>query len=175
MSDQTDVQATETDEMPEASTEMSPEEMKREIEKLRKENAAKRVKNREAEAKMQEAAKKWEDHELSQLTEMERLTKEKADLEVELQKTRIEKMRSDMIAKYKLDEDLHDFITGTDEGTMRKQAEKLAAKFSEREQEEQAPSNNPLDLYAGDRGRPVRKSQGLGGEFLLGLSDSRIQ
>lgn len=133
------------------------------INQLRDENAAKRVANKAKDTEMEEKAAKWQAHLDSQKTELQLLQERNVKLEETLaEKTRLQLQR-DVAKSVGLDEDLVEFITGSDETEMRAKAEKLAGRV---------PMAPPLDLKAGERGGPVVPKRTSGGEFLLSLSDS---
>lgn len=134
----------------ETGSELTPEQLRAELTKVRKENAEKRIRNRE----LEEKAKKWEDYELSQKTELEKLQAELADREKKLVETAREKTINALARKYKLEDDDLEFLTGSDEAALETQAEKLAKKLG-RGQEKEEPKRRPADLLAGNRGTAV--------------------
>lgn len=136
------------------------------IDKLRNENASRRVSDKAKDQALADAAKKWQDYEDSQKTELQRLQEKAEQLENQLAKESHERLQMKVAAEYKLDPDLAEFVTGSDEEEMRSRAEKLAKRMT--------PEKLPTaDLKAGDRGGPVggARKGSAGGRFLLGLSD----
>lgn len=131
---------------------LTPEQLRAELTKVRQEAAARRVALREAEEK----AKKWEEHEESQKTELEKLQAQLAEKEKKLAETAREKVIASLARKFKLEDDDLEFLTGSDEATLEVQAEKLAKKLG-RTQEE-ANKRTPADLLAGNRGTGLGSS-----------------
>lgn len=123
------------------------------IEDLRSENAAKRVKAKEVEEK----AAKWEEYVQSQKTELERLTESKTALEKQLAELQANQLR-DLIAKeVGVPEELIEFLTGSDEQTLRANAKKLASV-----KPQGSTTTAKTDFFAGQRGTPVSaKPEGL--------------
>ena len=117
------------------------------IDKLRNENAAKRIKTKEIEDK----AVKWEEYVASQKTELERLTESKAELERENETLKATYLRDKVAKEEGVPEDLLEFLTGTDEQTLRVNAKKLASV------KPKGSETTAVDFYAGQRGAPVSK------------------
>jgi hypothetical protein len=98
----------------------------REQEKRAKENAAK--------------AKRFDELEEANKTEAERLQARIAELEGELTKHQRETLVAKLQAKYGLeDDDVEDFLTGTDEETLNRQADKLAKRLGKATEEATKP------------------------------------
>lgn len=135
------------------------------INDLRAENAAKRVKTKEVEEK----ASKWEEYVQSQKTELERLTESKTALEKQLADLQANQLR-DLIAKeVGVPEELIEFLTGSDEQTLRANAKKLASVKSGSEN----AGTKRTDFFAGQRGTPVNKpAEGLNEFFKKMWKDS---
>lgn len=136
------------------------------INDLRAENAAKRVKAKEVEEK----AAKWEEYVQSQKTELERLTESKTALEKQLAELQANQLR-DLIAKeVGVPEELVEFLTGSDEQTLRANAKKLASVKPQGSANTNAPKT---DFFAGQRGTPVAaKPEGLNEFFKQMWKDS---
>jgi hypothetical protein len=121
-------QAPETDapEQPQEGTEGEPDTFDADyVAKLRKEAAKYRT---EAKANA-EAAKRLAELEDANKTEQERLTERLAELEREATTARSEALRFKIASKYGVsEEDAELFLTGTDEETLQRQAERLAAR-----------------------------------------------
>jgi hypothetical protein len=95
------------------------------VEKLRKEAAKYRT---EAKANA-DAAKRLAEIEESQKSEVQKAAERAATLEAERDAAQLEGLRYRVAAKFSIsDEDAELFLTGTDEETLRKQAERLAAR-----------------------------------------------
>lgn len=134
------------------------------IDQLRDENAAKRVTSKAKLAEMEEKAAKWQEHLDSQKTEMQLLQERNAKLEADLAEKSKAQLQRDIAKSVGLDDELAEFITGSDEAEMRAKATKLAGRV---------PMAAPvLDLKGGERGGPVVPKRTAGGEFLLSLSDN---
>lgn len=132
------------------------EEWKAEAVKARREAAGKRVKNKEVEAQLAELAELKK----AQMTELEREKAEKAELQAEMVLIRKEKAQRDLAAKYKLDDDLAEFIKGDTPEEMEKSAKKLAEKMKSG-----LPGAN--GMLAGSRGKPVGASNDLSADKML--------
>ncbi|CRK59067.1 hypothetical protein [Alloactinosynnema sp. L-07] len=65
----------------------------------------------------------------AELSDVERLTKERDDLAAKAQTLELNKVRTDAAAEAKLPADLWEFITATDAATAKQQAEKLAERL----------------------------------------------
>lgn len=102
------------------------------VEKLRKEAAKYRT---EAKANA-EAAKKLADLEESQKSEVQKAADAKAQAEKDRDDARAEALRLRIATKHGIsDEDADLFLTGTDEDTLTRQAERLAGRESERKKQ----------------------------------------
>lgn len=121
-------EATETDapEQPQEGTEGEPDTFDADyVAKLRKEAAKYRT---EAKANA-EAAQRLAEIEEANKTEQEKLAEKLAELEQEATSARAEALRFKIASKFGVsDEDADLFLTGTDEETLTKQAERLAAR-----------------------------------------------
>lgn len=128
------------------------------INDLRSENAAKRVKAKEIEEK----AAKWEEYVQSQKTELERLTESKTALEKQLADLQANQLRDQVAKEVGVPEELIEFLTGSDEQTLRANAKKLAS-VKQGSSNTSAPKT---DFFAGQRGTPVSKpTEGLNDFF----------
>lgn len=130
--------------------ELSPEELKAELKRVRQEAASRRIANRELEDK----AKLWEQHQESQKTELQKLQDQIAERDKKLSAYEFDQKRLAVLKEFKLEEDDLDLLTGSDEETIRKQAEKLKAK-NDKLRANNDSSRRPADLLAGPRGTPV--------------------
>jgi len=134
------------------------------INDLRAENAAKRVKAKEVEEK----AAKWEEHVQSQKTELERLTESKTALEKQLADLQANQLRDLIAREVGVPEELIEFLTGSDEQTLRANAKKLASVKQGSEN-----TGKRTDFFAGQRGTPVSKpAEGLNEFFKQMWKDS---
>lgn len=136
------------------------ETLQKELDKARAEAAKRRVDEKELK-RLEEDASKWQEHLDSQKSELDRLKDEKKRLEKDLKAEKLEKLQVKIAHEYKLDADLMEFVTGSDEDEMRAKAEKLATRASK----ESSP-----DFYAGARGAPVVRKAKAGGAFLESLA-----
>lgn len=99
------------------------------VEKLRKENAKYRT---EAKANA-DAAKKLAEIEEANKSEAERLSERLAEAEKAAEQARVEALRFRIATKFSIsDEDADLFLTGSDEETLTRQAERLASRESDR-------------------------------------------
>lgn len=115
------------------------------VSKLRAESAKYRT---EAKANA-DAAKRLAEIEESQKTETQKLSDAKAAAESDAQQARADALRWRTAAKFGItDEDAETFLTGTDEETLTRQAERLAALS----QPETTPPGPRADLSQGARG-----------------------
>lgn len=133
------------------------EQMEKELQKVRSEAAARRVALREQE----EAAKKWAEYEESQKTELQKLQDAVAERDKRLADKELEVTRARIAKKYSVaDEDL-DLLVG-DEASMTRLAEKLGKGESQ-------GSSSPVDLLAGNRGKPLGSKAPEGNSFMDAL------
>lgn len=117
---------------------------KSELAKVRSEAAARRVALREQEEK----AKKWSEYEESQKTELQKLQDQLAERDRAIAAKELEVTRARIAKQYNVADDDLDLLVG-DEANMKRLAERLGKKEE---------SNNPPNLYAGGRGKPVGSS-----------------
>ena len=136
-------ETTETDEDTVDVSTLSHEDALKALKKARNEAASRRIKNKEAEEK----AAKWEEHVKSQMTELERVSAENADLKSKLATKEVETLRNKIVAEAGIDPELAVFLTGT-EKEMKAQAAKLAEKAGK-------ANGTAPDFYAGQRGNKV--------------------
>jgi hypothetical protein len=126
---------------------LSYEELEAELKSVRSEAASRRIANRELEAK----AKQWEEYEDSQKTELQKLQDDLAKRDVELSEYRLGKLKHSVVKEFGLDSEDEELLTGSDEATIRKQAEKLKARLGKVTE----TTSRPADLLAGSRGTPI--------------------
>jgi hypothetical protein len=126
---------------------LSYEEMEAELRKVRQEAASRRITNRE----LEDQAKKWQEYEESQKTELQKLQEALAERDKKLSAYQLERVKVDVVKEYGLDIEDAELLTGSDEATIRKQAEKLKTRLGSRQTE----NNRPVDLLAGNRGTPI--------------------
>lgn len=130
----------------EAPKELSAEELKAELKRVRNEAASRRIELKELKTK----ADKWEEYQQSQKTELERLQETLAAREKALADYEFEKTKRSVAKEFELDDEDIDLLTGSDEDSIRKQAERLKARLGKAQ-----PTSRPADLLAGSRGNPV--------------------
>lgn len=130
------------------------EEMEAELKRVRNEAASRRVQNREiktqAQTELEEAARKWKEYEESQKTELQKLQDQLAERDRMLSEYSVNKLRGDVAKEFGLDSEDAELLTGSDEATIRKQAERLKTRLGTKNE---AP--RPVDLLAGTRGQPI--------------------
>lgn len=129
---------------------LSYEDLQAELKRVRQEAASRRIANRE----LEEKAKRWEEYEESQKTELQKLQEALAQKEKDLANYALEKEKRSLIKEFELEDDDLDLLTGADVEANRKIAEKLKAK-NDKIKAQNAGSNRPADLLAGNRGTPV--------------------
>lgn len=137
----------------------SVEELRAELKRVRQEAASRRVENKEiktqAQLDMEEAANKWREYEESQKSELQKLQDALAERDKTLAEIKKNNERNsivkDIIKEFNLDPDDEELLTGSDEASLRKQADRLSKRVVKN-------SSNPLDLLAGNRGTPVGSS-----------------
>jgi len=122
---------------------LSIEDYKRIVAKLRREAGSRRLKAKEVEEKLKE----YDDWKKSQMSEVDRVKAERAELETELKQYRMEKLQKSVAAKAKLDAEFADLIKGDSEEEMLAHAKTLKARL--------ATSGNPEGTRPGVRGAPV--------------------
>lgn len=130
----------------EAPKELSPEELKAELKRVRNEAASRRIELKELKSK----ADKWEEYQASQKTELEKLQESLAAKEKALADYEFEKTKRAVAKEFELDDEDIDLLTGADEDSIRKQAERLKARLGKA-----TPASRPADLLAGNRGNPL--------------------
>lgn len=136
---------------------LSYEQMEAELKKVRSEAAARRVALREQE----EAAKKWAEYEESQKSELQKLQDAVAERDKRLADKELEVTRARIAKEYNVaDEDL-DLLVG-DEDSMKRLAAKLGKSDSK-------GNSNPVDLLAGNRGKPLGSNSPTGNSFMDAL------
>lgn len=155
MSENENLETTATEEKPEGNQEnndapkkLSYEEMEAELKRVRQEAASRRITNRE----LEEKAKKWQEYEDSQKTELQKLQEALAEKDKTLSNYQLNEMKLGLIDEFGLEKDDLDLLTGSDEDSNRKIAERLKAK---NEKIAKNSSSRPADLLAGNRGNPV--------------------
>lgn len=162
---------TTTEEASQQQTEASPAEIPQEgaeeqktfdaayVKKLRDEAAKHRT---EAKANA-EAAKRLAEIEEAQKTEAQKQADRVAALERDAQTAKAEALRYKIAAKHNVsDEDAELFLTGTDEETLTKQAERLAARTADAAAEAGKPRAPQPDKNQGKTpGAPALNSPGL--------------
>jgi hypothetical protein len=126
---------------------LSYDEMEAELRKVRNEAAQRRISNRE----LEERAQKWQEYEESQKTELQKLQDALAEREQKLSAYQLKETKLDVAKEFGLDSEDAELLTGSDEATIRKQAEKLKARLGTVKND--AP--RPADLLAGNRGAPI--------------------
>lgn len=142
-----ETQNTETENKPTEKTKLSYEELEAELRNVRNEAASRRIANRE----LEEKAKQWEEYQDSQKTELEKLQERLNKQDQDLAGYRMNDLKVSVAKEFGLDSEDAELLTGSDEATIRKQAEKLKARFGKSE----TNTPRPADLLAGNRGTPV--------------------
>lgn len=142
-----------------------PKTLKQMVKKLRGENAKARTEKQQ----LKTQAEKWAEYEESQKTELEKLqTRLAAAEERATQKAREAILRQHGIDP---DDDLAEFITGTEE-EMEKKAEKLASRLKKDSVVEDKPATlSPQGFGSLDR-QPVRTKKSSGASFLENLMNN---
>jgi hypothetical protein len=131
--------------------ELSYDELKAELKKVRQEAASRRISNRE----LEEKARQWEEYEESQKTELQKLQDELTKKNEKLSGYELADLKRDVVKEFKLESEDAELLTGSDEATIRKQAEKLQTRLGKKEENTTSPSAN---LLAGNRGTPIGSS-----------------
>ena len=126
---------------------LSYDELEAELRKVRNEAAQRRITNRE----LEENAQRWKQYEDSQKTELQKLQDDLAEKDKKLSTYQLQETRSDVAKEFGLDSEDADLLTGSDEATIRKQAERLKARLGTTKTE----TPRPADLLAGNRGTPI--------------------
>lgn len=138
-------------------TKLSYEQMEAELKKVRQEAASRRVALREQE----EAAKKWAEYEESQKTELQKLQDSVAERDKRLADKELEVTRAKIAKQFNVDDEDLDLLVG-DEESMKRLASKLG-------KGEGKSNNSPLDLLAGNRGKPLGSRAPEGNSFMDAL------
>lgn len=125
-------------------TKLSYEQMETELRKVRSEAASRRVALREQE----DAAKKWAEYEESQKTELQKLQDSVAERDKRLADKDLEISRRDIANEFNVAKEDWDLLVGDTEN-MKRLAQRLGKQDSSNE------SKRPVDLLAGNRGKPV--------------------
>lgn len=136
-----------TENQNEKPKELTYDELKAELAKVRNEAAQRRISNRE----LEEKAKQWEEYENSQKTELQKLQDQLAERDQKLAGYQVNDLRSSVAKEFGLDSEDAELLTGSDEATIRKQAEKLKARLGA----VTTGTPRPADLLAGNRGTPI--------------------
>lgn len=126
---------------------LSPEQLKEELSKVRREAASRRIELKG----FKEKAEKWEEHERSQMTEIDKLKADLADKDQKLSLYELDKLKVSVAKDVGLDAEDAELLSGSDEATLRAHAEKLKSRLGTKQEE----SKNPVDLLAGKRGTPI--------------------
>lgn len=143
----TENQGTENAPVVEQPKKLSYEELEAELRNVRNEAASRRITNRE----LEQQAQKWKEYEDSQKTELQKLQEAVAERDTQLSTYQLKEKKFDIIDEFGLDKDDLELLTGSDEPTIRKQAEKLKARLGNSQQN----NSRPADLLAGNRGAPI--------------------
>lgn len=134
------------DELPEST--MTLEDALAELKKVRSEAAQRRIKNRD----LEEKAEKWKQYEDSQKTELQRLQDSLAEKDNKLAAYQLSELRNSVVKEFGLELDDAELLTGTDEASIRRMAEKLKARLGA---VKPVAESRPVDLLAGNRGAPI--------------------
>jgi hypothetical protein len=126
---------------------LSYEELEAELRNVRNEAASRRITNRE----LEQQAQKWKEYEDSQKTELQKLQEAVAERDKKLSTYELKEKKFEVAKEFGLDVEDADLLTGSDEATIRKQAERLQARLGNAQQ----GSSRPADLLAGNRGTPI--------------------
>lgn len=129
------------------------EEAVAELKKVRQEAASRRVSEKE----LKEKAAKWEEYLESQKTELQKLQDQLAEKDKKLSGYELKDMKLGLLKEFELEDDDIDLLTGSDESTNRKIAERLKAKNDKSKEKKDTP--RPVELLAGNRGKPVGTSE----------------
>lgn len=132
------------------------EQMEKELQKVRSEAASRRVALREQE----EAAKKWAEYEESQKTELQKLQDAVAERDKRLADKELEVTRAKIAKQFNVEDEDLDLLVG-DEESMKRLASKLG--------KEDNKGNSPVDLLAGNRGKPLGSKEPTGNSFMDAL------
>lgn len=127
-------------------TKLSYEELEAELRKVRNEAASRRITNRD----LEQQAQKWREYEESQKTELQKLQDQLAERDRKLSEFATDNLRRSVASEFGLANEDIDFLTGSDEATIRAQAEKLKARLGTK-----VETSRPADLLAGNRGTPI--------------------
>jgi hypothetical protein len=137
----------ETTDAPVEGKKLSYEDLQAELSRVRNEAASRRIANRE----LEEQAEKWKQYEDSQKTELQKLQDELAKRDKDLAGYQLNEKRSAVAKEFGLESGDESLLTGSDEATIRSQAERLKARLGSTPE---APKR-PVDLLAGNRGTPI--------------------
>ena len=127
---------------------LSYEELEAELRNVRNEAASRRITNRE----LEQQAQKWKEYEDSQKTELQKLQEALAEKDSKLSTYELKEKKFEVAKEFGLDVEDADLLTGSDEATIRKQAERLQARLGNANQQN---NSRPADLLAGNRGTPI--------------------
>jgi len=156
--EQTENQGTENGVNENAPRKLSYEELEAELKSVRSEAASRRITNRE----LEEKAKQWEEYQESQKTEQQKLEDRLRKQDEDLAKYRLRDLKSEIAKQFELDSEDADLLTGSDEATIRKSAERLKARL----EKNSSNSNRPADLLGGNRGTPIGGNTGSFDDFI---------
>lgn len=126
-------------------------QLKEELARVRRESAGRRIELRDLKSKAEE----WDKYQESLKTEQQKLQERAEAAEKEIQNLRITSKRESALKDAGLDADLIEFVTGSDDDTIKSQVEKLKTKFGSSAAH---PATQIPDLLAGTRGKPVGSS-----------------
>lgn len=141
---------------------LSYDELEAELRSVRNEAASRRIANRE----LEEKAKQWEEYQDSQKTELEKLQERLNKQDQDLAGYRMNDLKTSVAKEFGLDSEDAELLTGSDEATIRKQAEKLKARLEKTE----TSTSRPADLLAGNRGEPIGGNTQSFDNFIRGLA-----
>jgi DNA repair ATPase RecN len=148
MSDE--VPETDADVLDEGLDDLSVDDYKKIVAKLRREAGSRRVANKENEQKLKE----YEDWKKSQMSEVERVRAEKAELEQTLGKYKLLDMKGEIAQRVGLNPQDADLISGDSEDEMVRHAKSLKARLT-------PGTATASDMRPGGRGTPVGESTEL--------------
>lgn len=137
-----------TETPPVENKKLSYEELEAELRNVRNEAASRRITNRE----LEQQAQKWKEYEDSQKTELQKLQEAVAERDQKLSSYELKEKKFDVAKEFGLDSEDAELLTGSDEATIRKQAERLQARLGSVNQQN---NSRPADLLAGNRGTPI--------------------
>ena len=140
-------------------SDLSPDQLKEELRKVRQEAASRRIENRE----LKTAADKWKEYEESQKTELQKLQDQIAERDKQLSAYQLQQTKASIAKEVGLDAEDAELLSGTDEESIRKQAEKLKSRLGNKEEKKPGP----VDLLAGSRGKPIGSSSDASGDSFM--------